>query len=236
MPSKDVVAGWAEIILHQEMGNKAERVRRLNKHCYLNTVEDIEDRDKILDATPLYLGSHMIFALLWDSSFDPAELESIKVPVWVELLDIHPGFEGFGKTMLQTMGEVLYTTCEETYCRLTSIKGCLRLDLQQELPESVEVIDPEMLEVNYHLVLYRIGKEGKKARLTTVESANPYAALDIDQPEDEQVLSAEPIVLEENQNIDRDPNISVQQTFIAIEEQQPAEMDSAKEKGNGRKI
>ncbi|KAL2641962.1 hypothetical protein R1flu_009549 [Riccia fluitans] len=80
-----------------------------------------------------------------------------------------------------------------------------------------------------------IGKQGKNVGPTPVESANPYVSLDIDQPEveaqDEHVFSAEPLVIEGNQNMDRDSNVSAQQTFLAIEkEQQTAEMDSAKEK------
>ncbi|KAL3684075.1 hypothetical protein R1sor_002097 [Riccia sorocarpa] len=62
------------------------------------------------NAAPLYLGQHMIFALPWDTTFDPANLESAKVPVWVELPNIHPSMEAFGPRLLQAIGEVLFTS------------------------------------------------------------------------------------------------------------------------------
>ncbi|KAL2630705.1 hypothetical protein R1flu_015391 [Riccia fluitans] len=58
-PSRDAILEWAEAVLHQEMGIRVLRVRVLNKHCYLITVENEPDRDRILDAAPLFLGPHM---------------------------------------------------------------------------------------------------------------------------------------------------------------------------------
>ncbi|KAL3691499.1 hypothetical protein R1sor_005150 [Riccia sorocarpa] len=154
-PSRDVVAEWAEAILYQEMGSEVTRVRVLNKHCYLITVDKEEDMDLILEATPLYLGPHMVFALQWETTFDSANLETAKVPVWVELPNIHPCMEAFGPQLLKSIGEVLFTTCEETDCHYMSIKGCLRLDLSRELPELIEVVDPDTNETYLQLILYR---------------------------------------------------------------------------------
>ncbi|KAL2628549.1 hypothetical protein R1flu_013235 [Riccia fluitans] len=104
-PSRDAILEWAEAVLHQEMGIRILRVRVLNKHCYLITVENELDRDCILDAAPLFLGPHMVFALPWDPRFDSAKLDNCKVPVWVELPNIHPCLEAFGTQLLQSIGE-----------------------------------------------------------------------------------------------------------------------------------
>ncbi|KAL3701937.1 hypothetical protein R1sor_019959 [Riccia sorocarpa] len=154
-PSRDVVLDWAEVILHQEMGIRVERVRVLSRQCYLITVENEADRDLILDATPLFLGPHMVFALPWETTFNPANLATCKVPIWVDLPNIHPSLEGFGAELLQNVGEVLYTTCEETECRFTNIRGCLRLNLSKELPEYIQIIDPETNEDYLHPIIYR---------------------------------------------------------------------------------
>ncbi|KAL3681219.1 hypothetical protein R1sor_024175 [Riccia sorocarpa] len=154
-PSRDAVMEWAEVVLHQEMGIKITRVRVLNKHCYLITVAEEEDRDWILEATPLYLGPHMVFALPWDPTFDSANLDHCKVPIWIELPNIHPCMEAFGGHLLQSIGEVLFPSCEESDCRFTSIRGCLKMDLSQELPEAIEVVDPETGETFLQPIVYK---------------------------------------------------------------------------------
>ncbi|KAL3688833.1 hypothetical protein R1sor_015142 [Riccia sorocarpa] len=154
-PSRKAILDWAQVILHQQFDINVERVRVLNRHCYLITVDDEEDRDWILAATPLYLGPHMVFPLPWDVTFNAANLSSCKVPVWVELPNIHPSLEGFGALLLKNVGEVLYTTCEETECRFTNIKGCLRMDLSEELPDSLEIVDPDTGDSYLHPILYR---------------------------------------------------------------------------------
>ncbi|KAL3692883.1 hypothetical protein R1sor_006534 [Riccia sorocarpa] len=121
---------------------KLHRGAQVPSQCYLVTVEEEEDRDWILAATPLFLGPHMVFALPWEATFNPADLAKCKVPVWVDLPNIHPSLEAFGTDLLRNIGVVLYTTCEETDCKFTNIRGCLRLDLSEELPESIEIVDP----------------------------------------------------------------------------------------------
>ncbi|KAL3682898.1 hypothetical protein R1sor_000920 [Riccia sorocarpa] len=111
-PSKDMVFDWAEVILHQEMGIKIERVRVLSRQCYL---------------TPFFLGQHMVFALAWKATFNPSNLATCKVPVWVDLPNIHPSLE----------------------------RGCLRLDLSEELPEHIEILDPKTGEAYLHPIVYR---------------------------------------------------------------------------------
>ncbi|KAL2607509.1 hypothetical protein R1flu_026082 [Riccia fluitans] len=110
--------------------------------------------NRILDAAPLFLGPHMVFALPWDPRFDSAKLDNCKVPVWVELPNIHPCFEAFGTQLLQSIGEVLFTSCEDTDCRFTSIRGCLKLDLSLDLPEAVKIVDPDTGEMFQQPVLY----------------------------------------------------------------------------------
>ncbi|KAL2620272.1 hypothetical protein R1flu_000477 [Riccia fluitans] len=139
--SRDAILEWADAVLHHKMGITILRVRVLNKHCYLMTVENEHDKDRNLDAAPLFLGPHMVFALPWDPCFDSAKLDNCKVPLWVELPNIHPCLEAFGTQLLQSIGEVLFTSCEETDYRFTSILGCLKLDLSLDLPEAIKIID-----------------------------------------------------------------------------------------------
>ncbi|KAL3686500.1 hypothetical protein R1sor_009074 [Riccia sorocarpa] len=81
-PSRDAVAAWAETNLQQEMDIKVVGVRALNRNCYRIMVEEDEDRYWVLDAAPLFLGPHMVFALPWDPQFDAANLDKAKVPIW----------------------------------------------------------------------------------------------------------------------------------------------------------
>ncbi|KAL2623321.1 hypothetical protein R1flu_003526 [Riccia fluitans] len=154
-PSRDVVLEWADAVLYRELGIRISRVRVLKKHCYLMTVENELDRDRILDSAPLFLGPHMVFALPWDPRFDSAKLDNCKVPVWVELPNIHPCLEAFGTQLLQSIGKVLFTSCEDMDCHFTSIRGCLKLDLSLDLPEAIEIRDPVMGETFQQPILYR---------------------------------------------------------------------------------
>ncbi|KAL2643351.1 hypothetical protein R1flu_010938 [Riccia fluitans] len=154
-PSCDAILEWADAVLHQEMGIRITRVRVLNKHCYLMIVDNKHDRDRILDAAPLFSWPHMVFALLWDPRFDSAKLDNCKVPVWVELPNIHPYLEAFGTQLLQSIGEVLFTSCEDTDCRFTSIQSCLKLDLSLDLPEVIKIADPDTGEMFQQPILYQ---------------------------------------------------------------------------------
>ncbi|KAL3686850.1 hypothetical protein R1sor_013159 [Riccia sorocarpa] len=57
--------------------------------------------------------------------------------------------------LLKNIGEVIYTTCEETECRFTNIRGCLRLDLSEELPEAIEIVDPDTGDSYQHPIIYK---------------------------------------------------------------------------------
>ncbi|KAL3676231.1 hypothetical protein R1sor_026179 [Riccia sorocarpa] len=54
---------------------------------------------------------------------------------------IHPGAESFGRFLLEHIGVVHYKEEEQT--RNHCIKGCVLVDLQEELPESIEIEDEE---------------------------------------------------------------------------------------------
>ncbi|KAL3698476.1 hypothetical protein R1sor_012552 [Riccia sorocarpa] len=155
LPSRDVVVDWTEVILKQQLGINVTRVRVLNKHCFLITVDDKVDSDDILLATPLYLGgNHMVFALPWTPLFNPADISSSKVPVWVELPHVFPGVEAFGEQLLSQIGEVLHTNTRHEDCKFHSVKGCLLLDLREELPESIEIEDEVTMESYHQKIVY----------------------------------------------------------------------------------
>ncbi|KAL3683823.1 hypothetical protein R1sor_001845 [Riccia sorocarpa] len=155
LPSRDTIVDWTEVILKQQMGINVTRVRVLNKHCFLITVESKEARDDILLATPLFLGgNHMVFALPWTPTFNPTDIQSSKVPVWVELPHVFPGIESFGEQLLAQIGEVLHTNTRFQECKFHSVKGCLLLDLREELPETIEIEDEDSQESYHQKIVY----------------------------------------------------------------------------------
>ncbi|KAL3688084.1 hypothetical protein R1sor_014393 [Riccia sorocarpa] len=154
-PTLETVENWTKVILVQQMRYNVKTVRPLNKHCFLITVDNEYDRDSILAATPLYLGgNHMVFALPWKATFNPSDITSSKVPVWVELPHIHPGAESFGRFMLQQVGSIVHYD-EENQHRHHSVKGCVLLDLQEDLPETIEIEDEETGASYHQKIVYR---------------------------------------------------------------------------------
>ncbi|KAL3693581.1 hypothetical protein R1sor_007232 [Riccia sorocarpa] len=137
------------------MHYNVKNVRPLNKHCVLITVDNEYDRDSILAGTPLYLGgNHMVFALPWEAIFNPSDITSSKVPVWVEFPHIHLGAESFGRHMLQQVGSIVHYD-EENQCRHHSVKGCVLLDLQEDLPETMEIEDEDTGASYHQKIVYR---------------------------------------------------------------------------------
>ncbi|KAL3697980.1 hypothetical protein R1sor_012056 [Riccia sorocarpa] len=155
-PSWDTVQDWSNMILHQQLNIKVTRVRTLNKNCFLISVDNEYDRDRILAATPLFLGgNHMVFALPWSSNFDPTDVTKSKVPVWVELPYVHPGMESFGEFLLSKIGDIIHSSIQREECRFFGIKACIMLDLREELPESIEVEDEDSEESYHQKIVYR---------------------------------------------------------------------------------
>ncbi|KAL3691096.1 hypothetical protein R1sor_004747 [Riccia sorocarpa] len=155
-PSWDTVQDWSNVILHQQLNIKVTRVRTLNRNCFLISVDNEYDRDRILAATPLFLGgNHMVFALPWSSNFDPTDVTKSKVPVWVELPYVHPGMESFGEFLLSRVGDIIHSSIQREECRFSGIKACIMLDLREELPESIEVEDEDSGESYHQKIVYR---------------------------------------------------------------------------------
>ncbi|KAL3699719.1 hypothetical protein R1sor_017741 [Riccia sorocarpa] len=123
-PTVETIKNWAKMIPHQQLHFNVTRVRALNRHCFLIAVGSEFDRDSILAATPLYLGAnHMIFALPWVSTFNPADITSSKVPIWVELPHVHPGVEAFGQALLEQIGN-MPNACFMCHQRGHIIRNC----------------------------------------------------------------------------------------------------------------
>ncbi|KAL3678100.1 hypothetical protein R1sor_021056 [Riccia sorocarpa] len=140
--SRDTVVDWTKVILENRFNIPIVRVRQLNRSCFLLTVNSEEERDKVLTATPLYLGeNHMVFALPWESTFNPEDISSTKVPVWVELSFVHATCECFRPEMLQSIGKIIHYSSVVDECKFTGIRACLLLDLSEELPEVLEITD-----------------------------------------------------------------------------------------------
>ncbi|KAL3689125.1 hypothetical protein R1sor_015434 [Riccia sorocarpa] len=155
-PTTDTNEDWANVILQQQMNMSVTRVRALNRHVFLISVSNEGDRDDILTTSPFFLGGdHMVFVLPWKVTFNPADITTSKVPVWVELPFIHPAHEASGGMLLGKIGDIVHTTCRTEECRFAGVRGCVLLDLQEELPDHIEIEDEDTGESYFQKIVYR---------------------------------------------------------------------------------
>ncbi|KAL3699583.1 hypothetical protein R1sor_017605 [Riccia sorocarpa] len=75
--------------------------------------------------------------------FTPDDLCSRMTPVWVELRDVKTCLMDFALEMLQMVGPVLYAAKKVGTGKSNIIRGCVMVDLNQELRDVVKVVVPE---------------------------------------------------------------------------------------------
>ncbi|KAL3689704.1 hypothetical protein R1sor_016013 [Riccia sorocarpa] len=110
--------------------------------------EDIEDidpgflvlsasvgRNHIFANAPYYMGESMVYTLPWDPHFNPKELRTRSVPIWVELPDVPPNYVSYGLAMMNTLGVLVYAAKNIETQHSNLLNGCVLMDISKPLKE-----------------------------------------------------------------------------------------------------
>ncbi|KAL3692444.1 hypothetical protein R1sor_006095 [Riccia sorocarpa] len=193
-PALETVEHWTKTILEQQMNFRITGVRPLNKHCFLITVDNDFDRDTILAATPLYLGgNHMVFALPWVATFNPADITSSKeeLPETLEIEDEETGASYHQKIIYRNLPDACFKCHQRGHiireCPLrrqptlpiTHTKG----EEDKEVGRRVPGTSKPQIDADGFTHVGR-GKASSKQG-TKIHTTNPYEALQTEEPDNE---------------------------------------------------
>ncbi|KAL3686356.1 hypothetical protein R1sor_008930 [Riccia sorocarpa] len=81
------------------------------------------------------MGDPMVYVLPWDPRFNPNELRTRSVPIWVELPDVPPNCVSYGLAMLRKLGVLLYASKNIETQQSNLLKGCVLMDISKPLKE-----------------------------------------------------------------------------------------------------
>ncbi|KAL3694134.1 hypothetical protein R1sor_007785 [Riccia sorocarpa] len=77
----------------------------------------------------------MVYVLPWDPRFNPNELRTRSVPIWVELPDVPSNCASYGLAMLRKLGILLYASKNMETQQSNLLKGCVIMDISKPLKE-----------------------------------------------------------------------------------------------------
>ncbi|KAL3702325.1 hypothetical protein R1sor_020347 [Riccia sorocarpa] len=76
---------WAESVFHQMLGVRITSICSMSRNCFHICLESGTGRNHIFANDPFYMDEAMVYVLPWDPRFNPNELRTRSVPIWVEL-------------------------------------------------------------------------------------------------------------------------------------------------------
>ncbi|KAL3688891.1 hypothetical protein R1sor_015200 [Riccia sorocarpa] len=139
MPTVAKVEEWAVGRLHQELGVRVVQVRLLSRKHFLIILGSEEDKVKVLTAPTLYMWRRMVFVTEWTSEFNHTKVCLNKLPVWIDLPQVHPVAETYGDEMISSLGEVLYKTVDKAPNNHLHIRARVQINLAEPLVDTVEI-------------------------------------------------------------------------------------------------
>ncbi|KAL3683766.1 hypothetical protein R1sor_001788 [Riccia sorocarpa] len=141
-PSRDRVVGWLRETLVIRRGVRIQQVKVLDRREFLVVFQSIEDKEKAMNKPPAFLDGKLVRLIDWDKR-DAEKLKAHLKPAWVEMRGVPPFLEDQVGEMLATVGPVAYQAIDkQTESRYTNIRGCVLVDMSEELPKSVGIQTP----------------------------------------------------------------------------------------------
>ncbi|CAM6117306.1 unnamed protein product [Calypogeia fissa] len=157
-PSRDSLMQWINQSIIPRLGVNFIQVKVLARSHYLLMMNSSADRLRFLATTPLYMDSRLVVALPWEPTLDATNLATRFVPLWVDLVDVHPVLEMYATQMMERVGKVVYSTIQTAMSGYMNIQGCVLCDIQKPQTHFVEF---EVPDVGSQLVevVYKSGPE-----------------------------------------------------------------------------
>ncbi|KAL3702358.1 hypothetical protein R1sor_020380 [Riccia sorocarpa] len=135
------LAAMAEAIFQQTLGVQISSICSLSRNCFHVVLDSGTSRNHIFVNAPFYMGDAMVYVLPWDPRFNPNELRTRSVPIWVELPDVPPNCAAYGLAMLRTLGVLMYASRNIETHQSNLLKGCALMDITN-CPDNRKEEDP----------------------------------------------------------------------------------------------
>ncbi|KAL3675882.1 hypothetical protein R1sor_025830 [Riccia sorocarpa] len=134
MPTRDELERWLEWAVLHDQKIKMTQLRVLGRQIYLLVVSSKDERDKLLQLTPLeFDGCPVIFAP-WTPDFNPKHSRVKRVATWVEFPTVDPLFEPLCDKMLSLIGQPTYRTMTRGQNKYPNVRGCVMVEEGKEKP------------------------------------------------------------------------------------------------------
>ncbi|KAL3677966.1 hypothetical protein R1sor_020922 [Riccia sorocarpa] len=131
------VETWAEQIFKQTLGVKVLSICSLSRNCFYICLDSGLSRNHVFANAPYYMGESMVYNLPWDPRFNPNELRTRSVPIWVELPNVPPNCVSYGLAMMNRLGTMMYASKNLEKQQTNLLKGCILIDISKPMKEEM---------------------------------------------------------------------------------------------------
>ncbi|KAL3682896.1 hypothetical protein R1sor_000918 [Riccia sorocarpa] len=132
MPTRDELEKWLEWSILQDLKVNLTQLRVLGRQIYLMVVANTEERDRLLQASPLDFDGCPVNLAPWTPDYNPKNSRVKRVATWVELPSIDPLFEPLSDKMLAMIGQPTYRTMTRGQNRYPNVRGCVMVEEGKE--------------------------------------------------------------------------------------------------------
>ncbi|KAL3696996.1 hypothetical protein R1sor_011072 [Riccia sorocarpa] len=131
------VENWADVVFRQTLGVQVVSICSLSRNCFHICLDSGQNRNHIFANAPFYMGDSMVYTLPWDPRFNPAELRTRSVPIWVELPDVPPNCISYGLALMNKIGTLMYASKNAERQQTNLLKGCILMDISKPMKEEL---------------------------------------------------------------------------------------------------
>ncbi|KAL3697853.1 hypothetical protein R1sor_011929 [Riccia sorocarpa] len=155
-PSRDRVVSWVRETMSIRRGVRVVQVKALAKREFLIVFASEEGKGVAMTNPPCFLDGKVIRFVEWGNRHKEKLLPHLKA-VWVELRDVPPFLEDQVFNMLAAIGSLAYQAVDKQIeLRYANVRGCVLMDLAQELPKKVGLRTPWQKVYLQHITYTRL--------------------------------------------------------------------------------
>lgn len=140
------MVNWANLVFEWDMGATIEQIKVLSRYTFLVIVRNFEEKQRILEASPLYMDGRMVATAPWEKDLNFHPISPADTPVWVDLVALDPLLEIHANFLLKQVGQLDFALTSTSLSRFVHIPGMVHID--------VEDAGTTRIEVAYHSLPY----------------------------------------------------------------------------------
>ncbi|KAL3684298.1 hypothetical protein R1sor_002320 [Riccia sorocarpa] len=122
-PLRDEIESWAEADLRRKFNIRLVQLKLVGKQKWLMVVENRDQRNRLLQNSPLDWGREQVEVLPWTPDFNPSQELSKRIATWVEIPLADAWLEPLGDKFLRAIGKPTFKTLNRGTCKYPNIRG-----------------------------------------------------------------------------------------------------------------